>query len=109
MTQLYFAWENGPEGAMIAVVIGLAAGFLLGLRFKVFVLVPAILVAVTLIGMGGISWSIAGQMFLTSAAIQVGYVFGLVVGQVAIWCVSVVGAYLERRSSERATPNLGQG
>ena len=92
---------------MTAVVIGLAAGVLLGLRFKVFVLVPAILIAVILIGLGGINWSIAGQMLLTSAAIQVGYVFGLVLGTIAVWCASLIGAYLERRGSERAAPNPG--
>ena len=63
---------------MTVVFIGLTVGFLLGLRFKVFVLIPTILLAVILIGIGGISWSNAGQMLLTSAALQMGYLGGLI-------------------------------
>jgi hypothetical protein len=65
------------------VFIGLTVGFLLGLRFKVFVLIPTILLAVILIGIGGISWSNAGQMLLTSAALQMGYLGGLVAHAIA--------------------------
>jgi hypothetical protein len=63
--------------------IGLTVGFLLGLRFKVFALIPTILLAVILIGIGGISWSNAGQMLLTSAAIQMGYLGGLIAQAIA--------------------------
>ena len=64
---------------MVAASIGFAVGFLLGLRFKVLVLIPTILLAGTLIGAsGGISWSNAGHMLLISAIIQIGYVSGLI-------------------------------
>jgi hypothetical protein len=65
------------------VFIGLTVGFLLGLRFKVFVLIPTILLAVILIGIGGISWSNAGQMLLTSVALQMGYLGGLIAHAIA--------------------------
>ena len=68
---------------MTVVFIGLTVGFLLGLRFKVFVLIPTILLAVILIGVGGISWSNAGQMLLTSVALQMGYLAGVIAHAIA--------------------------
>jgi hypothetical protein len=62
---------------MTEAVIALAGGILLAFRFKVWVLLPAMLLAAVVIGMGGINWPNAGRILLTSAAIQVGYFFGL--------------------------------
>jgi len=62
---------------MTEAVIGLTGGILLGLRFKVWALLPAMLLVAVVIGVGGIDWSNAGRMLLTSAAIQVGYFCGL--------------------------------
>jgi len=69
---------------MLAALIGFAVGFLLGLRFKVLVLIPTILLAGALIGAsGGISWSNAGHMLLISVVIQIGYLSGLIARDVA--------------------------
>jgi hypothetical protein len=62
---------------MTEAVIGLAGGILLAFRFKVGALLPAMLLAAVVIGIGGINWPNAGRMLLTSAAIQVGYFSGL--------------------------------
>ena len=63
---------------MAASMIGLGVGFLLGLRFKVFVLVPVTLAAVMLWPIAGLNWSNAAWMLLTAAAIQAGYLLGVV-------------------------------
>ena len=60
---------------MAASLIGLGLGFLLGLRFKVFVLVPVTLAAAMLLTTAGLS---VGWMLLTAIAIQGGYLLGVV-------------------------------
>jgi hypothetical protein len=62
---------------MIQVIIGMAAGILLGLRWKCFVLFPTLFVIVVMmICIGGVNWSNLGQMFLAITAIQGGYLCG---------------------------------
>src|SRR5580704_3221678 len=88
-SRLYWTWYFSlsricPEcrycggDRMAASMIGLGVGFLLGLRFKVFVLVPVTLAAVMLWPIAGLNWSNAAWMLLTAAAIQAGYLLGVV-------------------------------
>ncbi len=58
------------------------AGAALGLRFKVMILVPALILAALLAAIVGLTrgdqfWSIAAAMILLGTAIQVGYLAGL--------------------------------
>jgi hypothetical protein len=46
--------EAAPVLLVVSLVIGTIAGVMLGLRFKVFVLVPAILLATAIITVSGI-------------------------------------------------------
>jgi hypothetical protein len=66
---------------MIAfITVGAAVGFALGLRFKVFVLVPATLAAAFAIMVSGHGLrEIAPAMLATAVLLQVGYVLGCVV------------------------------
>jgi hypothetical protein len=69
---------------VLAPLIGLGVGFLLGLRFKAVVLVPVVLAAVIfLMASGGLSWSNIGWTALSVAAIEAGYLVGLVARQIA--------------------------
>jgi hypothetical protein len=64
---------------MLFVVIGGLAGVLLGLRFKVFVLVPSILILACAIVATGDGWkAIALTIFATAVLVQIGYLLGLV-------------------------------
>jgi hypothetical protein len=61
-------------------IIAAIAGILLGLRFKVFVLVPAVLIAagvVIIIGQG--LKMVALTMLAITALLQIGYFFGCIV------------------------------
>jgi hypothetical protein len=66
---------------MAASLIGLGVGFLLGLRFKVFMLVPVTPAAVMPWAIAELNWSNAGWMLLTAVAIQAGYLLGVVTCQ----------------------------
>ena len=84
---------------MLFLVIGTLAGVLLGLRFKVFILFPFILIiacAITATGHG--FKAIALTILATAVLVQVGYVLGLV-GRV--WA----GQYLRRRKNPRYQPS----
>jgi hypothetical protein len=65
---------------MIAVAIAsICIGALLALRYKVFVLIPAIMFTCALLGATGLVWEISAsqialEMFLLSTALQLGYV-----------------------------------
>ena len=65
----------------VIILVGGFVGFLLGLRFKVFVLVPTIGVALMLIafvGFGrGAGW-MAVAMILSALSIQLGYFCGII-------------------------------
>jgi hypothetical protein len=80
---------------MVFLIIATIAGILLGLRFKVFVLVPAVLIAagfVIIIGHG--LKMVALTMLATTALLQIGYILGCVVRVYA-------GAYLQARTTPR--------
>ena len=65
---------------MVFLIIAIIAGMLLGLRFKVFVLVPAVVIAsVAVIITGHGLKIIALTMLATTALLQIGYIFGCVV------------------------------
>jgi hypothetical protein len=67
---------------MIFAVMGILSGIVLGARFRVFVLVPAMALACAVIA--GVSasvhdtpWSTAVDIVVTATALQVGYFAGL--------------------------------
>jgi Na+(H+)/acetate symporter ActP len=60
-------------------IIGTIIGILLGLRFKVFVLVPATLIIASAVGATGGGKTVAVTMLATAVLLQVGYVLGAVV------------------------------
>jgi len=61
-------------------------GILLGLRFKVFVLLPATLIAsCTVIATGHSFKAIALTLLATAALLQIGYVLGCVIRAYADW------------------------
>ena len=63
----------------MSALVGLGIGFLLGLRFKATVLVPAVIAAIIfLMATGGLNWSNVGWTVLTVVAIEAGYVMGLI-------------------------------
>ena len=64
---------------MAAPLIGLGVGVLLGLRFKVLVLIPVTLAAMMLLATAGN----AGWMLLTAIAIQAGYLLGVIAREYA--------------------------
>jgi hypothetical protein len=84
---------------MLFFIIGTLAGVLLGLRFKVFVLVPFILIFACAIVATGDGWKAIVLTTLTTAVlIQIGYVLG-VVGRLS------AGRYLRRRKDRRYQPS----
>jgi hypothetical protein len=65
----------------ILAMISFLAGAMLGLRFKVFVLVPAIGLALAVVAVNGIGvedgvWRIVGTMVVAATFLQLGYVGG---------------------------------
>ena len=66
---------------LMIVAIGVVAGFALGLRFRVLILVPSIGLALAIIAIAGIGHStgwIALAMVIAAASIQMGYLGGVV-------------------------------
>ena len=71
---------------ILLLIIGTLAGVLLGLRFKVLVLVPFILIlACAIIARGGGLEAIALAILATAVLVQIGYLVGLVVRGWAGW------------------------
>jgi hypothetical protein len=68
---------------MLAIIAAcLVGGFVLGLRFRVLVLVPVILVCIVVIAGVGIAlraglWPIAIAIIITAFGVQVGYLIGI--------------------------------
>jgi hypothetical protein len=84
---------------MLFLIIGIVAGVLLGLRFKVFVLIPFMLVvACAIIATGDGLKAIALTILATAVLVQIGYFLGLVV---RVW----TGRYLRRRKDPRYQPS----
>jgi hypothetical protein len=89
----------GPGGAVIMLVISafvgtLFVGMLLGLRFKVLVLVPFILIAACAIIIMDHELKVVALTVLATAMLQIGYLLGVVV---RVW----VGARLWGRKVSR--------
>jgi ABC-type Na+ efflux pump permease subunit len=83
---------------MVFLIIGTLAGVLLGLRFKVLVLVPFILLlACAIVVTGDGLRVIALTILATAVLVQIGYVLGLVVRVRA-------GRYQRRRNIPRYRP-----
>jgi hypothetical protein len=73
---------------MIVILLGVLLGAVLGLRFKMFALVPGMLLGLMIAGVRGIAhgdgiWHIAATMVLVVVAIQLGFLAGSVVANVA--------------------------
>jgi hypothetical protein len=84
---------------MLFFIIGALAGVLLGLRFKVFVLVPFVLILGCAIIATGDGWkAIVLTILATAVLVQIGYLLGLA-GRV--WA----GRYLGRRKNPRYRPS----
>jgi len=80
---------------LVFIILGAISGILLGLRFKVFVLVPAILLAMgVLIASSHELKMITLIVFGTAVSLQMGYLVGCIVRVVA-------GAYLRARMTLR--------
>jgi hypothetical protein len=77
--------------------ISMLAGIALGLRYKVFVLVPAVGLTIMFAAMSGIAhgdrlWSILLAMTILGAAVQFGYLAGIVIrAAVGSICASILG------------------
>jgi hypothetical protein len=70
---------------MILLIMGVLVGVVLGLRFKVFVLVPVICVALAVVVVEGIAsgdelWRLALAMIVIATSLQLGYFLGTVGG-----------------------------
>jgi hypothetical protein len=66
---------------MMLVTIFLLIGVILGLRFKVFILVPAIVLALSVVTVNGVAvqegaWQLVGTMALVATFLQLGFVGG---------------------------------
>jgi hypothetical protein len=91
---------KGGTLVLSSVFIGAMAGILLGLRFKVFVLIPATLIAAcTIIAMGHGFKAIVLTTLTTAALLQIGYVLGCVV-RVHVGAISV-GSRKKTRATSR--------
>jgi hypothetical protein len=72
---------------------------LLGLRFKVFILIPFMLIlACAIIATGDGLKAISLTILATAVSVQIGYILGLVVRVLA-------GGYLRRRKNPRYQPS----
>jgi hypothetical protein len=87
-------------------IISVLAGIALGLRFKVFVLVPAVTLAIMFAMIVGVAradhfWSIVLAMVILGTAVQVGYLAGIVI-RVAVGsiCVLMIGGHNPEFNSE---------
>jgi hypothetical protein len=68
---------------IILILMGVLVGAVLGLRFKAFVLVPVICIALAIVAVGGGArgddlWQLAGSMIAITVSLQLGYLGGSV-------------------------------
>ena len=85
---------------MLFLIIGALAGVLLGLRFKVLILIPFILIiACAIVATGDGPKAITLTILATAVLIQIGYVLGLVV----CFCV---GWYLSKPKARAYQPSF---
>src|SRR5258708_38925314 len=79
-------------------IISMLAGIALGLRYKVFVLVPAVTLTITFVVMAGIAhgdrlWSILLAVAALGTAVQLGYLARMMIpASLASICCPLVGA-----------------
>jgi NADH:ubiquinone oxidoreductase subunit 6 (subunit J) len=79
-------------------IVSMLAGIALGLRYKVFVLVPAVGLTIVFAAMGGIAhgdrlWSIVLATAILGTAVQFGYLAGIVIRATAgSICASILGS-----------------
>jgi hypothetical protein len=89
-------------------IITVLAGIALGLRYKVFVLVPAVSLTIMFAAIGGIAhgdrlWSILFAMAILGTAVQFGYLAGIMIrAAVGSICASIVGGRNPEFNSQRA-------
>jgi hypothetical protein len=89
----------GGGRMMLFLIIGALAGVLLGLRFKVLILIPCILIiACAIVATGDGLKAITLTILATAVLIQIGYVLGLVVR----FCV---GRYLSKPKARAYQPS----
>jgi hypothetical protein len=92
-------WGLGGGTMMLFLIIGALAGVLLGLRFKVLILVPCILIiACAIVATGDGLKAITLTILATAVLIQIGYVLGLVV---RFWA----GRYLSKPKTRAYHPS----
>jgi hypothetical protein len=79
-------------------IIGVLAGIALGLRYKVFVLVPAVTLTIMFAVIGGIAhgdrlWSILLAAATLGTAVQFGYLAGIMIRAAvgSIWALMIGG------------------
>ena len=79
------AMGNGVMTMIVFLVIGTIAGILLGMRFKVFVLAPATLLAAAVIIASSHQSKVAMALTVlaTTVLLQIGYLFGLAIRAMA--------------------------
>jgi hypothetical protein len=87
--------QGGAMGLQLA-MIGVLAGTALGLRYKVFVLVPAVTLAMIFAAMAGIAHgnhlgSIILAMVILGATIQLGYLTGIAIYAAGPILASLIG------------------
>jgi hypothetical protein len=95
----FYYWGIRGTTMMLFLIIGALAGVLLGLRFKVFILVPFILILACAIIATGDGWKgIALTILATAVLVQIGYLLGRA-GRV------LAARYLRRRKTPRYQPS----
>ena len=88
---------RGSAMTLELAIISMLAGIALGLRYKVFVLVPAVSLTIMFAMMGGIAhgdrlWSILLAMAILGTAVQIGYLAGIMIrAAVRSICASIGG------------------
>ena len=92
--------DLGVQGSAMTLelaIISVLAGIALGLRYKVFVLVPAVTLTIMFAVTGGIAhgdrlWSILLAMAILGTAVQIGYLAGIMIrAAVRSICASIGG------------------
>ncbi len=79
------ATGNGGTTVIVVLVVGTLAGILLGIRFKVFVLAPATLLAAAVIIVSGNQPKVAMAftVLATTVLLQIGFLVGLAIRAMA--------------------------
>ena len=87
-------------------LIGGAVGVLLGLRYKVLVLIPVFFVVLAIVAIAAIlgldgPWRLASMLVVVVTSVQLGYLLG----NAAVAAIGAIGSvWMLRRGDGRATP-----